>query len=121
MHFIVAWELHNASAEEKRELSGVIRETLTGESFVQPFSNLCIVRVSSAEELNLIESRLDTNVVDRYSASHPDELRFLVSPAFPDGRYSGWLSPPTWDEINRRTLPAALDLSPGREDEARDE
>jgi hypothetical protein len=52
-----------------------------------------VVRIGSSDERDSLHSRL------RGVAENESGIRFIMTPAMVDGRYSGWLSKDRWSKI----------------------
>jgi hypothetical protein len=80
--------------EQLGELSsGRFQEQLEGCSWVKAIRDVYVVKIGSSDERDSLHSRL------RGVAESESGIRFIMTPAMVDGRYSGWLSKDRWSQI----------------------
>ena len=92
-HVLVACEIGAKGAARRAELRQVFQEQLEGCSWVKAIRDVYVVRIGSSDERDRLHSRL------RGVAESESGIRFIMTPAMVDGRYSGWLSKDRWSKI----------------------
>jgi len=102
MQVVVTWERLGPASEESDRVVRELQECFSGLSWVKPLSNVVfyVLRVPSEERRQQLKDDLVA-----VCETNEGKVRLLVSPAFPDGRWGGWLPHSAWEKLRQRTGP----------------
>jgi hypothetical protein len=96
---VVAWH-PLSTTDNTKDAVAELRECVGRYSWVKPMgSHLYIVRVARDDEREQLHEAL-VAVAREYAGS----VHLVVSPAFPDGTWGGWLPRDMWQKVRRRSL-----------------
>jgi hypothetical protein len=99
MYVVVSWDI-SASGEEWESINARLKDGLSNFSWARPLSTFYVVRITSEEERQTIQSRLLT-----VAKSVAKNVHFLISPAMAGGRFTGFLPQDMWENLNERSDP----------------
>lgn len=101
MHVLVVMDRQTTATAKSASVLAALKQCLHGYSWVKPMSiDLYIVKVASEAAREQLRRELVA-----ICEENPGTFHVLISPALPDGSWSGWLPKAVWEKVKKRTNP----------------